>query len=540
MFGLIKKKKKESVIPNADLYDEQEVESIDYERWDDIDEYVPKQVQNACALNEEKIPKATFQETKREQADKERPYAFPPSTLLEKKNLNVDIKGDEYWKEKLSCAFKEYRINAEIVSVCQTNTIVTFAVQPQEGVRVNKLTSHQLEISAALGVKALFEIPLKGTSYIGIHINVDNVPDIGLRQIVESEQFINSKAKLPLLLGSDVAGNPVIEDLVEMRSLLVGGGTGRGKSVFLDSLILGLLFRKRPDELSLILIDASLAGFNRYKGIPHLSRPVVSGLPESINTLRQCDQEVRQRLERIYRAGCKDITEYNAKEKDKKMPYIVIVVDEFAPCSESEGVDVLVSLLTKGKTVGVYLILSTNMILSGNNAKVLKSYIPSRICFGVRSRSDSRSILDVNGAEQLTEYGEMLYKPLGKESIRLQGINVKDEETERVIDFLILNDSSRRLKFEEIEREMSSAGRIENEVGLDELFADAGRFVIEYNKASIGQLQQRYRIGFNRAAHIMDQLSDEGVVSISEGTKPRKVLMSIEQFECLLETLNIL
>ena len=370
-----------------------------------------------------------------------------------------------------------------------------------------------------------------------------------LRDLIQSEAFKNCPSKLAFAAGKDIGGRPVIADIAKMPHLLIAGATGSGKSVCINTIIVSLLYKATPDEVKLIMIDPKVVELSAYNGIPHLFIPVVTDPKKAAGALNWAVAEMMERYDKFAQYNVRDLKGYNAKvdalegiedeNKPKKLPQIVIIVDELADLmmvAPGEVEDAICRLAQLARAAGIHLIIATQRPSVNVITGLIKANMPSRIAFSVSSGVDSRTILDMNGAEKLLGKGDMLFYPQGyQKPARVQGAFVSDQEVSAIVNFL----SSQHPETEydrEIQQKIEAAKETggtgpQNDSERDAYFADAGKFIIEKDKASIGMLQRAFKIGFNRAARIMDQLCDAGVVGEEEGTKPRKVLMSMEQFE---------
>lgn len=466
-------------------------------------------------------------------------YVFPTVNLL-KTTSSVDSLADSAYKEKLEAVFQSYKVKAQIMTVSQTDMAVTFGISPNPGVRINTITSYKEEYELALGGRVEYEIPLKGTSYLGLHVLKECKGGISLRKMIDSDEYKMSKARIPLLMGALTSGTPIIEDLDAIGHLLVGGETGSGKSVFLNSLILGMLYKRSPEDIQFIFIDTNILNLNVYNGIPSMLIPVVTDANKAIAALNWCSAEINNRTRKMLEAGCKDIDDYNVKPTVTKLPHIVVVIDEFAPVIETEeGLEALLSLTTVGKAAGVHMILSTQKISSRTALRRIKESIHARVAFSVFSEAESKAFLDMAGAEDLTGAGDMIYRKPGQNSIiRIQGVNIKDEEATTCVNFIKSANPTLIAKNVVSTVIKTPSNVYDDESGYDEMLAEAGREVIISGRASIGMLQRRFKIGFNRAARMMDQLAELGVVGVENGAMPRAVLMDLEEFETVLMQIN--
>ena len=422
------------------------------------------------------------------------------------------------------------------------------------GVKVSKIVNLSDDIKMNLAAADIrIEAPIPGKAAIGIEVPNKENSMVMFRELIESKEFRSAKSKLAFAVGKDIGGNIMISDISKMPHLLIAGATGSGKSVCINTLIMSILYKARPDEVKLIMIDPKVVELSAYNGIPHLLIPVVTDPKKAAGALNWAVNEMMGRYNRFAEVNVRNIQGYNEKvdsiadiedeNKPQKMPQIVIIVDELADLmmvAPGEVEDAICSLAQLARAAGIHLIIATQRPSVNVITGLIKANMPSRIAFSVSSSVDSRTILDMGGAEKLLGKGDMLYKPQDYQKLaRLQGSFVSDKEVSDVVAYL--KDHYGENAYDpDIEKRIhtvsldggSAAGGGDNR---DNYFVEAGKFIIEKDKASIGMLQRVLKIGFNRAARIMDQLADAGVVGPEEGTKPRKVLMSMEQFENYLE-----
>ena len=424
---------------------------------------------------------------------------------------------------------------------------------PEQGVKVSKITNLADDIKLNLAAADIrIEAPIPGKSVVGIEVPNRENSAVMLRDLLETEEFQKHPSNLAFATGKDIGGKVVVSDIAKMPHLLIAGATGSGKSVCINTLIMSILYKADPEDVKLIMIDPKVVELSVYNGIPHLYIPVVTDPKKAAGALNWGVAEMDERYRKFAEFGVRDLKGYN-----KKIESIQDIEDEkqaekaSADCNyrgragrpydggSGEVEDSICRLAQLARAAGIHLIIATQRPSVDVITGLIKANMPSRIAFAVSSGVDSRTIIDMNGAEKLLGKGDMLFYPQGyKKPARVQGAFVSDEEVSDVVDFVI-NKNTDTAYQEQMEEQMAkvqqavSSARASEDV--DELFADAGKFIIEKDKASIGMLQRVFKIGFNRAARIMDQLSEAGVVGPEEGTKPRKILMSMEQFENLLE-----
>lgn len=494
----------------------------------------------------------------REQKIQEKPYQLPPLDLL-KKGTGIS-RGDstKYLKETagtLEQVLRDFGVNVQVTDVSCGPSVTRFELKPEQGVKVSRIVNLQDDIKLNLAASNIrIEAPIPGKAAVGIEVPNKTVTPVLLRDMLESQEFKTHPSKIAFAVGKDIAGKTVVTDIARMPHLLIAGATGSGKSVCINTLIMSILYKASPDEVKLLMIDPKVVELSVYNGIPHLAIPVVTDPKKAAGALNWAVAEMSDRYNKFAEYGVRDVAGYNARvtalgddvpeeQKPKKMPQIVIVVDELADLmmvAPGEVEDAICRLAQLARAAGIHLIIATQRPSVNVVTGLIKANMPSRIALSVASGVDSRTILDMNGAEKLLGHGDMLFYPQGyTKPARVQGGYVSDEEIGEVVKYLteahgeVTYDASIEAKINS-----SSSGAAAAKGGgsdQDDLFIDAAKIIIDKDKASIGMLQRQFKIGFNRAARIMDQLCDAGVVGAEEGTKPRKVLMSKEQFENYLE-----
>ncbi|MCD8105986.1 MAG: DNA translocase FtsK [Lachnospiraceae bacterium] len=483
-------------------------------------------------------------------------YVFPPLELLQK-GSSKSKKGQEQeirqTAAKLQQTLNSFGVHATVTNVSCGPSVTRYELLPEQGVKVSKIVSLSDDIKLNLAAADIrIEAPIPGKSAVGIEVpNAEN-GTVPLRELLESEEFQNHKSKLAFATGKDIGGKVVVSDIAKMPHLLIAGATGSGKSVCINTLIMSILYKAKPDEVKLIMIDPKVVELSVYNGIPHLLIPVVTDPKKAAGALNWGVAEMTDRYAKFAEVGVRDLKGYNQKiealenvdspDKPQKLPQIVIIVDELADLmmvAPGEVEDSICRLAQLARAAGIHLIIATQRPSVNVITGLIKANMPSRIAFSVSSGVDSRTIIDMYGAEKLLGKGDMLFYPQGyQKPARVQGAFVSDEEVSDVVDFLKESNSAFKGDSdmeEKIAKAQTSSAAAKGGADRDELFTEAGRFIIEKDKASIGMLQRVFKIGFNRAARIMDQLSEAGVVGPEEGTKPRKILMSEEQFENWLE-----
>ena len=484
-----------------------------------------------------------------------KPYVFPPLSLLKRSHSQEEEKRSEIEKnaQTLKETLKSFGITVSISNVSVGPSVTRYELQPEQGVKLAKIVSLSNDIKMRLAAADIrIEAPIPGKSAVGIEVPNKNSQVVYLGDILSSPAFLENKMKLAFGVGKDIGGKVVVTDIAKMPHLLVAGATGAGKSVSINTLIMSILYRYSPEEVRMIMVDPKVVELQVYNGIPHLLIPVVTDPKKAAAALNWAVAEMTSRYKKFAAYGVRDLSGYNEKirglteeEREKEglsvLPQILIIIDELADLmmvSASEVEDAIVRLTQLARACGMHLIIATQRPSVNVITGLIKANVPSRIAFSVSSGVDSRTIIDMNGAEKLLGKGDMLFFPQNlPKPIRVQGAFVSDEEVAKVTEFLksqgeaeYNHSISKSLEKEATEETGGSQS------DRDELFAEAGSLVIETDKASIGFLQRKFRIGFNRAARIMDQLAAEHVVGEEEGTKARKVLMNMEEFEELLST----
>lgn len=492
---------------------------------------------------EEELPKPELEmPTPRSRKGKIRGYKFPPVDLLdlptekEKEKEEKLQETTELRKKILEEALASFGVAARIVNINQGPVVTRFELQPEPGVKVSRIASLSDDIAlnlAAQGVR--IEAPVPGKSVIGIEVPNSTVTPVRLGEIVRTGEFKRSKSKMFLALGEDLSGAPVFGDLSKMPHLLIAGTTGSGKSVCINSLIISILLRAHPDEVKFMMIDPKMVELSIYNGIPHLLAPVVTEPRRAALTLKEwVTKEMDKRYKEFHKAGVRNIGAYNSSvaSPSDRLPCIVVIVDELADLMMVAATEVetaVCRIAQMARATGIHLVIATQRPSVDVITGLIKANIPSRISFAVATQIDSRVILDMAGAEKLLGRGDMLYHPIGvMKSIRLQGSFVSDKETERIINFI--KEQAEPDYLEEIIdlKPELSLGRISSD-GRDELFPEAAKIIVEGGQASTSHLQRRLRIGYNRAARLMDEMEASGIVSKSEGeNKPRRILASRE------------
>ena len=496
------------------------------------------------------------QEIKKNTPPAKKKYQFPPLKLLKRGSGKAQGDSDAHLRktaQKLEETLRNFGVNVTVTNVSCGPTVTRYELHPEMGVKVSRIVSLADDIKLNLATPDIrIEAPIPGKAAVGIEVPNKENSAVMLRDLLQSPEFQNARSKLSFAAGKDIAGKPVVADIAKMPHLLIAGATGSGKSVCINTLIISILYKATPEEVKLIMIDPKVVELSVYNGIPHLFIPVVTDPKKAAGALNWAVSEMTSRYNTFAEYGVRNLKEYNKKvenmripegeERPEKMPQIVIIVDELADLmmvAPGEVEDSICRLAQLARAAGIHLIIATQRPSVNVITGLIKANMPSRIAFSVSSGVDSRTILDMNGAEKLLGKGDMLFYPQGyQKPARLQGAFVSDEEVSEVVRFL--TDKNPSVEYDAKVEEQVNTGSL-NGAGAfgseerDIYFEEAGKFIIEKEKASIGMLQRMFKIGFNRAARIMDQLCDAGVVGPEEGTKPRKVLMTLEEFQNYIE-----
>lgn len=476
----------------------------------------------------------------------------------DKKQENISNGSSSYKKPSINClknyngsknSYKEQNKSKEVIDTlknfnieiqdCNATfgpTITRYEVSPKPGTKVSKIVNLSDDLALSLAARSIrIEAPVPGKSVIGIEVPNDKPQVVGLREVITSNEFINDPSSLAVGLGKEISGKPLIADLAKMPHLLIAGATGSGKSVCVNTIITSLLYKSSPEEVKLLLIDPKVVELAHYNGIPHLLSPVVTDPKKASNALNWAVNEMNKRYQLFAENGVKDIAGYNRK-CENKMHKIVIIIDELADlmmACGNEVEDYICRLAQMARAAGMHLIIATQRPSVDVITGIIKANIPSRIAFAVSSQTDSRTILDMGGAEKLLGKGDMLYYPLGAaKPVRIQGAFISEEESEKVIDE-IKAQKQEEVKYEEEIMETISRPVAVKDNDVDEFLEEAIDFVVSNNQGSASMLQRKFKIGFNRAARLIDSMEERGIVGPSEGSKPRKVLITKEELENL-------
>ena len=484
-------------------------------------------------------------------------YIFPSTDLLTPgtasgKGREELARSMQETADKLKRTLQDFGVGVTITNISRGPSVTRYELQPEQGVKVSKIVNLADDIKLNLAAEDIrIEAPIPGKAAIGIEVPNKEKQMVAFRDLLESDEFTKAKSKTIFAAGKDIAGKTVVADIEKMPHLLIAGQTGSGKSVCINTIIMSILYKARPSEVKLIMIDPKVVELSVYNGIPHLLIPVVTDPKKAAAALNWAVNEMEERYKKFAEHKARNIIGYNAqidqiedvpgKDRPEKIPQIIVIVDELADLMMTAGTDVedaIQKLAQKARAAGIHLIIATQRPSVNVITGVIKANIPSRIAFSVASGIDSRTILDETGAEKLLGKGDMLFHPYYiSKPVRVQGAFVSDDEVTEVVNFLTQQKNVIGGEINtNIDLQANMPGSSLPGGDQDELFETAGRFIIEQEKASIGNLQRHLRIGFNRAARIMDQLYAAGVVSKDEGTKPRKVLMKAEEFEEYLQS----
>jgi len=468
-------------------------------------------------------------------------YKIPSVAMILKKVSKV--KSSKLSKEIAENArileetLKSFNVKAKIINACNGPAVTRYELEPAAGVKVSKIVNLADDLAlklAAPGVR--IEAPIPGKAAIGIEVPNKELAGVQLREVLESREFIDAKSKLAVGLGIDIGGQAIIADLSKMPHLLVAGATGSGKSVCINTLITSILFKARPDEVKFVLIDPKMVELSNYNGIPHLMVPVVTDSKKAASVLNWAVQEMEKRYAMFAASGVRDMERYNRNNELDKMAAVVIIIDELADLmmvAPADVEDAICRLAQKARAAGIHLVLATQRPSVDVITGIIKANVPSRISFSVSSQIDSRTILDMSGAEKLLGKGDMLYYPIGAaKPVRVQGAFISDNEVEELIDFIkvqgepIENEEIITFTENEVNKETSNNTKQEN---TDDLLENAINLVLETGNASVSMLQRRFRIGYTRAGRLIDTMEEMHIVGPNIGSKARDILMTSEQ-----------
>lgn len=468
-----------------------------------------------------------------------KPYKLPSFRLLAKPN-NGGKGGDQkdYMQtaRKLEATLESFGVRAKVLEVVRGPAVTRYEIQPDIGVKVSRIVSLTDDIALALAAKDIrMEAPIPGKSAIGIEVPNGEVSVVTMREVMETSTFQDAESKVTIAFGRDISGQTIIGNLARMPHLLVAGATGSGKSVCINGIITSILYKAKPDEVKFLMVDPKMVELNVYNGIPHLMAPVVTDPKRASLALKKIVVEMEKRYELFSKSGTRNVEGYNNLMKDNPaavLPYIVVIVDELADLmmvAAGDVEDAIARLAQMARAAGIHLIIATQRPSVDVITGVIKANIPSRIAFGVSSQVDSRTILDMGGAEKLLGRGDMLFMPMGaSKPVRVQGAFMSDEEVENIVNYV--RGQGEAQYDESIVPEVDDSVQAADEV-QDELYEQAVQIILEAKQASVSLLQRRMRVGYTRAARLIDSMEARGVIGPYEGSKPREVLISLEQYQ---------
>lgn len=473
-------------------------------------------------------------------------YQLPPLRMFalpEATKGGFDSKSAQENARKLEMTLESFGVQAKVLEISRGPTVTRYEVQPATGVKVSRIVNLSDDIALALAARDIrMEAPVPGKSVIGIEVPNTHVAVVTLREVLEANDFQDAPSKLAIGLGRDISGAPIVGNLQKMPHLLVAGATGSGKSVCINGIIASVLVKAKPHEVKLLMIDPKMVELSQYNGIPHLLAPVVTDPKKAAFALRKIVQEMENRYKSMADRGARDIERYNQlliSDGLDPLPYIVVIVDELADLmmvAPGDVEDAICRIAQMARAAGIHLIVATQRPSVDVITGLIKANIPSRIAFAVSSMADSRTILDTGGAEKLLGRGDMLYFPVGaSKPTRVQGVYVSESEIEQLVHYVKEQQNAvYTVDLNHVEEQQN--GSQENEV--DALFMDAVDLVVELGQASVSMLQRRFRVGYSRAARIVDQMEQQGLVGPFEGSKPREVLITAEQWQAMKDTLK--
>ena len=469
-------------------------------------------------------------------------YVLPAPELLKKPVVNKQMASDYQLEQKaelLEKTLNDFGVDAKVLTVTQGASVTRYEVQPATGVKVSSITRLADDIALNLRAKNLrIEAPIPGKAAVGIEVENDKPSPVLVRELIESEEFKKSSSKITFVVGKDISGNNIIADLKGMPHLLIAGATGSGKSVCINTIITSFLYKAKPSELRLIMIDPKVVELANYNGIPHLLTPVVTDARKASRALAIAVEEMDKRYELFAKEGVKDLESYNELMKANHefascKPQVVIIIDELADlmmAAPSEVENSICRLAQKARAAGMHLIVATQRPSVDVVTGLIKANIPSRIAFSVASQVDSRTILDMAGAEKLLGKGDMLFSPVGSSKpYRVQGPYISDSEIDKVIKF-VKKEGGGPVYDEELKNAIENADKRGSSEPQDELTEDAIAFILKSKQASVSMLQRRFRIGYNRAARIIDEIEEKGIIGPSDGSRPRQVLVTEDEY----------
>lgn len=476
-------------------------------------------------------------------------YVYPSIDLLSKNSgKNKGLSREELNQNavKLVSTLREFGVNAEVVSIQEGPAVTRYEIIPESGIKISKILGLSDDIALRMAAKGIRIAPIPGKNVIGVEIANKEVMPVCVRDVIDTPEFKNHKSKISFALGKDIAGTTIVGDIAKMPHCLIAGSTGSGKSVCINSLITSLIYKASPEEVKMIMVDPKVVELSVYNGIPHLLIPVVTDPRKAAGALNWAVTEMLNRYNLFAKENVRDLESYNeamSERGEKKLPKIVIIIDELADlmiASPKEVEEYICRLAQLARAAGMHLIIATQRPSVDVITGLIKANVPSRIAFAVSSQIDSRTILDIAGAEKLLGKGDMLYAPVGmSKPIRVQGAFISDKEVERIVSFLKNNaaadyDDDVLAKIENASQKESVVDTKDSSDEADVMLPQCIEFVVDIGEASVSKLQRRFKLGYSRAARIVDQMEERGIVGPSEGSKPRQVLITKEQYQQMM------
>ncbi|WP_139998454.1 FtsK/SpoIIIE family DNA translocase [Paenibacillus paridis] len=521
-----------------DIIADDHEEDLDSEQSMDLPE-IAAEGSEALVTEENLVPTAPKRPIADIEENTAKPYLLPPFSLLTKPSLigkNADASDMYDSRRKLEATLESFGVRAKVLDVVRGPAVTRYEVQPATGVKVSRIVGLTDDIALALAAKDIrMEAPIPGKSAIGIEVPNMEVSVVTMREVMETATFQNASSKLSIAFGRDISGQTIVGNLAKMPHLLVAGATGSGKSVCINGIITSILYKATPEEVKFLMIDPKMVELNVYNGIPHLLAPVVTNPKRASLALKKIVVEMESRYELFSKSATRNIEGYNTLMADNPaavLPYIVVIVDELADLmmvAANDVEDSIARLAQMARAAGIHLIIATQRPSVDVITGVIKANIPSRIAFGVSSQVDSRTILDMVGAEKLLGRGDMLFLPVGmSKPIRVQGAFLSDQEVETLVNYS-RGQAEAEYK-EDLVPELEEETADGNEA-VDELYDQAVQIILDAKQASVSLLQRRMRIGYTRAARLIDQMEARSIVGPYEGSKPREVLITMDEFQ---------
>ena len=469
-------------------------------------------------------------------------YEFPPVSLLKRDTGSKQMMSDVQLEERaelLEQTLNNFGVDAKVLTVTQGASVTRYEVQPATGVKVASITRLADDIALNLRAKSIrIEAPIPGKAAVGIEVENEKPSPVLIRDLIESDEFMEADSIIEFVVGKDISGNNIVADLKDMPHLLIAGATGSGKSVCINSIVTSFLYKARPSELKLIMIDPKVVELGNYNGIPHMLIPVVTDARKASRALAIAVEEMNKRYDDFAENNVKDLNSYNELMRANQRyadckPHIVIIIDELADlmmAAPSEVENSICRLAQKARAAGMHLIVATQRPSVDVVTGLIKANIPSRIAFSVASQFDSRTILDMAGAEKLLGKGDMLFSPVGStKPYRVQGPFISEKEIDKLIKFVKKEGGAPEYD-EEIKSAIESSEKKGSGEAQDELTEDAIAFIFKSKQASVSMLQRRFRIGYNRAARIIDEIEEKGIIGPSDGSRPRQLLITEDEY----------